>query len=84
MGAKGEGGGRTWSSSCIRRSSRWSLSREALGVEMWEAIRGVPLALILAIDPSDALCRCSCAPSTAAASAPPDDARSAACASDAG
>lgn len=71
--------GRTWSSSCMRRSSRWSLSREALGVDRWER-RGVPLALALARDPSDALCRCSCAPTTAAANAPPDDARSAACA----
>ncbi len=63
----------------MSRSSRWSLSREALGVDM-AASRGVPLALALASDPSDALCRCSCAlPSTAAANAPPDDARSAAC-----
>lgn len=65
----------------MSRSSRWSLSREADGEDVWEcAMRGVPPGVALAREPSEALCRCSCAPSTAAANAlPPDAARSAAC-----
>jgi hypothetical protein len=58
----------------MSRSSRWRVSSEALGVEMW---RGVPLWLCDCSDPSDALCRCS---SMAFAKADPEAARSAACA----